>query len=109
MLQGNFMIIANRRKLSPIRRNLPLFATFCRNLPQNAAKRRNLPQLIAKRLRRFFGLNPCTLFYCGCKNHGKMGGSNFIGPLSPPKNNFFWFLPVQILQTHLIRMQVYET
>jgi hypothetical protein len=65
MLQGNFMIIANRRKLSPIRRNLPQFAAFRRNSPQFTAKRHNLPELIAKRLRRFFGLNPRAPFYCG--------------------------------------------
>jgi hypothetical protein len=65
MLQGIFMIIANRRKLSPIHRNLPHFVAICRNLLQFTAKHRNSPQLIAKRLRRFFGLNPRAPFYCG--------------------------------------------
>ena len=92
MLQGNFMIIANCRKLLPIRRNSTHFAAFCRNLPQFAPKHRDLPQLIAKRLRCFFGLNPCAPFYCSWKKSWtKMGGSNFIGPLSPPKNNFSGF------------------
>ncbi len=78
--------------------NSPQFAAICHFLMQFAAKCHNSPQLIAKRLRPFFGLNPHAPFYCGWKKSWtKMGGSNFIGPLSPPKNNFFLFLPVKVM------------
>jgi hypothetical protein len=103
MLQGNFITITNRRKLLLIRRNLPQFAAICRDLPQFTAKPHNLPrfaaicsskaaktpQLIAKRLRHFFGLHPCTLFFAVEKIKDQNWGQQFHWLPLPPKKQLF--------------------
>jgi hypothetical protein len=86
MLQGNFMIITNRRKLSPIRRNSPQFTAIRRNLPQNAAKRRNWS---LKDCGTFSGLTLALPFIAVEKNRGqKWGAAISLAPSPPQKNNF---------------------
>jgi hypothetical protein len=89
MLQGNFMIITNCRKLSPICHNSPHFAAICRNSPQFTAKRCNLPQLTDKRLQRFLGFTLCPFLLRLKKIGDQNGGQQFHWPHPPTKKELF--------------------